>query len=231
MERGKGASSETGLSRRTRFFLGLLTLHTALLVTCTIAANKFFALPFGTGASGTVFSYVLTFVALDTIAELYGREYSRLVINFGLAAMLLSALYLQLVIWLPPAKNYDKQAALEAIMGSSFRVWLGGWVAYMISQHLDLWSFLRLKEWPLHRVSLPARAWISMVLGQMVDTSIFMTIAFLGTYPVLPMILGQFAVKLAMTTLTTPLVPLVVAAGRRYIGDEVEPQGLEEATG
>src|SRR5262249_7003337 len=76
------------------------------------------------------------------------------------------------------------QKALESILGSSWRIWLGGWTAYMVSQYVDLWSFLKLKQLPLGRASLPFRAWTSMVLGQLLDTIIFLTIAFYETEPI-----------------------------------------------
>lgn len=70
-----------------------MTLHGSLLITSTVAGSKLFALPFGLSASATVVSYMLTFVVLDAIAELYGDKLPRLVINLGLVGMALSALY------------------------------------------------------------------------------------------------------------------------------------------
>jgi uncharacterized integral membrane protein (TIGR00697 family) len=192
-----------------------MTLHSSLLVTSTIAGSKLFALPFGLSASATVLSYMLTFVILDTIAELYGRQYSRFVINLGLVAMALSAVYFEFAIWLPAADFWKEQKALETIIGSSWRIWLGGWTAYMVSQYTDLWSFLRLKELPLGR-SLAFRAWVSMILGQLIDTVIFLTIAFYGTEPVGAIIVGQYLIKLVIATLATPFVSLGVGLGRSY---------------
>jgi len=203
------------MERRTQYFLVLMTLHSSLLVTSTIAGSKLFALPFGLSASATVLSYMLTFVILDTIAELYGRQYSRFVINLGLVAMALSAVYFEFAIWLPAADFWKEQKALETIIGSSWRIWLGGWTAYMVSQYTDLWSFLRLKELPLGR-SLAFRAWVSMILGQLIDTVIFLTIAFYGTEPVGAIIVGQYLIKLVIATLATPFVSLGVGLGRSY---------------
>ena len=62
------------MGSRTKLFLLLMTLHGSLLITSTVAGSKLFALPFGLSASATVVSYMLTFVVLDTIAELYGDK-------------------------------------------------------------------------------------------------------------------------------------------------------------
>ena len=112
------------MGRRIKFLLFLMTLHGSLLITSTVAGSKLFALPFGLTASATVVSYMLTFVVLDVIAELYGAEFSRLVINLGLIGMALSALYFKLTITLPPAAGWPDQAAFATVFGASWRIWL-----------------------------------------------------------------------------------------------------------
>jgi queuosine precursor transporter len=214
----------TSMDNRLRYFLFLMTLHSSLLITSTIAGAKVFALPFGLTASATVLSYMMTFVILVSIAELYGRAYSRFVINLGLLGMAISAVYFEFAIMLPPADFWQEQRALVVILGSSWRIWLGGWTAYLISQYLDLWSFLKLKDLAGGR-RLVMRAWLSMLIGQLIDTSIFIVIAFYGTDPVGPLILGQYLVKIIIATFASPLVSVVVSFGRRVIGDAKPSDG------
>jgi uncharacterized integral membrane protein (TIGR00697 family) len=204
---------------RQKYFLCLMTLHSSLLVTSTTAGSKVFALPFGLAASATVLSYMLTFVILDSIAELYGRIYSRFVINLGLLGMAISAAYFQFAIMLPPAEFWKEQRALEAILGSSWRIWLGGWTAYVLSQYLDLWGFLKLKDMARGRGSLVFRAWASMLIGQLIDTSIFITVAFYGTDPVGSIIIGQYLTKVVIATCASPLVWVAVVFGRKLMGE------------
>ena len=54
------------------------------------------AVPGGLAASATVFSYMATFVILDTISELFGKRYSAITINVGLTALVVSVLFFQL---------------------------------------------------------------------------------------------------------------------------------------
>lgn len=207
------------MDARQKYFLCLMTLHSSLLVTSTLAGSKIFALPFGLTASATVLSYMLTFVILDSIAELYGRIYSRFVINLGLLGMAISAAYFQFAIMLPPAEFWNEQRALEVILGSSWRIWLGGWIAYVLSQYLDLWSFLKLKDMARGRGSLVFRAWASMLIGQLIDTSIFITVAFYGTDPVGSIIIGQYLIKVVIATWASPLVWAAVVFGRKLMGE------------
>lgn len=204
---------------KLKVYLVLLTLHTSLLIASNAAGAKLFALPFGLAASATVISYMLTFVTLDAIAELYGRDSSRFVINIGLASLAVSVLFFQIAIHLPPATGWPDQAAYESTLGASWRIFLGGWMAYMFSQHFDLWSFLALKETRFGR-SLAVRSWISTIIGQLLDTIIFITIAFWGTFPLAEAIAGQYAIKLAFATLGTPFVILLVRVGRHFIARE-----------
>lgn len=202
------------METRKKYFLVLMTLHGSLLVTSTVAGSKVFSLPYGFSASATVISYMLTFVVIDTIAELYGRTYSRLVINLGLFGMAVSAAYFQVAILLPPADVWPHQHAFQTVLDSSWRIWLAGWVAYLVSQHLDVWSFLKLGEVGLGRIPLALRAWIGMLVGQFFDTFIFISIAFFGEFPLGPALIGQYVVKVMVATAGAPLVPLAVSLGR-----------------
>lgn len=205
------------MPNRIRYFLLLMTLHGSLLVTSTIAGSKFFELPFGFAASATVVSYMLTFVVLDVIAELYGRQYSRFVIHLGLLGMAISACYFQIAILLPPADFWPYQSAFEVVLESSLRIWLGGWVAYLLSQYLDVWIFLSLKKRGIGKISLLLRSWLSTLAGQFVDTVVFLTIAFYGAFPILSAIVGQYVVKVIVATITVPLVFVGVWVGRKWM--------------
>jgi uncharacterized PurR-regulated membrane protein YhhQ (DUF165 family) len=122
------------MDRRLTYLLVLMSIHSALLITSTVAGFKVVALPFGVAASATVPSYMLTFVILDTIAELYGRRYARFVINIGLFGIFLSVIYFQFAILLPPFESWVDQPAVEAVLGSSWRIWLGGWASLPLDE-------------------------------------------------------------------------------------------------
>jgi queuosine precursor transporter len=206
------------IERRIKFFLFLMTLHGSLLITSTVAGSKLFALPFGLSASATVISYMFTFVVLDAIAELYGAKFSRLVINLGLIGMALSALYFKLTIALPPAGVWPYQQAFETVLGSSWRIWLAGWLAYLASQYLDLWGFLKMRDVTQGRAPLAVRAFVGMLVGQFFDTTVFVTVAFYGSFPLGPALVGQYLVKVAIASVGAPLVWLAVFLGKRWAG-------------
>jgi hypothetical protein len=210
------------MNRRTKFFLFLMTVHGSLLVTSTVAGSKLFALPLGLTASATVISYMLTFVVLDTVAELYGAALPRLVINLGLFGMALSALYFKLAIALPPAPTWHHQHAFETVFTASWRIWFAGWFSYLISQHFDVWGFLKLREVTHGRAPLTIRALAGMLIGQLFDTVVFLTFAFYGEFALLPAIIGQYLIKIMVASFGAPLVPIFVALGRHYLRGEAD---------
>ncbi|HUO93159.1 MAG TPA: queuosine precursor transporter [Rhizomicrobium sp.] len=217
------AARPTLLSRPLAVLICLSSLHAALLVTSMVAGAKLVALPFHLSASATVLSYTLTFVILDTLAELYGPAVSKFVITMGLVSMVLAAAYMETAAVLRGPGGIV-QDAFSIVLSMSWRIWLAGWIAYVISQRLDVWSFLLLKRVGGIGASVAARAWFSLIFGQMIDTALFVTIAFAGVTSLLPLVAGQYAVKIVISTLTVPLVSVAVALGRRLVAGDASPR-------
>ncbi len=109
----------------------------------------------------------------------------------------------------------DRLAAFDTIMGGTPRIWLGGILAYGISTLLNVTIFSRLKASEGSRL-LWLRAGIASVLSQIVDTLIFITIAFYGVFPIAELLMGQMLAKVVLSALLVPpLVYLFVALGRK----------------
>lgn len=195
-------------------FIYLLTIHTALLVASNAGGAKMIALPFGLAASATVFSYMATFVILDIISEVYGKEKAKITINVGLMALVLSVTFFTISILAPSAVFWNGQQSYVETLGSSWRILLGGWVSYLVSQNLDVWSFFKLKESRFGN-SLFVRAVGSTAIGQILDTVIFMTIAFYGVFPLLPAIIGQYLIKVVLTLAMLPVLYILVPWARK----------------
>ena len=217
MERGQTIALT---ERSFRVFVVLLTIHTTLVISSNAAGSKIIALPGGLAASATVISYMLSFVLLGSIAELFGRAYARRVVNLGLSAMAISVAFFELAIHLPGAAFWAHQEAYSEVLGSSLRLLLGGWSAYLLGQHLDVWGFFLIKRSRLGGDRLWLRSLGSTLIGQLIDTAVFITIAFYGTVPLLPTIAGQYLIKLVIASLTTPVIYLAVGWGRAAMARE-----------
>jgi uncharacterized PurR-regulated membrane protein YhhQ (DUF165 family) len=64
------------------------------------------------------------------------------------------------------------------------------------------------------------------MIAQLLDTAVFITIAFYGSRPIMPTTIGQYLIKAIFASLVTPLVPLLIAFGRRWLGDTREVNAI-----
>ncbi len=166
---------------------------------------------------GGVFGFLLAIVTVNATAELHGRPVAQRMVFMGFVPLLVSLALMQLVLALPPAEGWQGQATAEEVFGSSIRLMLAGMFAYGISQTLDVTIFTWMRGQPGGHM-LWLRASVAALVAQTVDTLIFVTIAFLGKFPLLPVIGGQLVAKAIIWLLAIPLLYLVVWAGRRLDG-------------
>lgn len=163
-------------------FLVLAVAFVTLLLISNIAATKLFGLHFGPVHlifDGGAVLFPFTYVIGDVLAEIYGFAKTRLVIVMGFVASLVCAAVFLLVQVLPPAEEYENQAAFEAVLGFVPRIVAASLAAYLVGQLLNAYVLVRIKE----RFG-PSRLWVrllgSSLVGEIADTLIFCTIAFAG---------------------------------------------------
>ena len=163
-----------------------------------------------------IFAFLLLVVTSSTVAELHGRATANRLVLIGFVPLLVS-LFLSLVVLKIPASpqmDPDRLKAFETVMGGTPRIWLGGILAYGISTLLNVTIFSRLKAAEGSGL-LWLRAGVASVLSQIVDTLIFITVAFYGVFPVGELILGQMLAKVVLSAvLVPPSVYGFVALGR-----------------
>jgi uncharacterized integral membrane protein (TIGR00697 family) len=172
---------------------------------------------------GGVFAFLLAIVTINATAELHGRAVAQRMVLMGYVPMTVAILLMQLVLALPGADGWGGQETAEAVFGASTRLIIAGMVAYGISQSLDVTIFTWMRGKPGGQM-LWFRATVAAVIAQTVDTIIFVTIGFLGLFPLMPVIGGQLAAKAMIWVLAVPMLYLVVAGGRRLDGTAPPPQ-------
>lgn len=164
-----------------------------------------------------IFAFLLLVVTSSAVAELHGRSIANKLVLIGFVPLLVSLGLTLLVLGAPPAAEMDpaRLSAFETIMGSTPRIWLGGIVAYGISTLLNVSIFARLKGHEGERL-LWLRSAVASALSQVVDTLIFISIAFYGVFPIGALLIGQMTAKVVLSILLVPpLIYGMVALGRR----------------
>ncbi|MEG3125305.1 queuosine precursor transporter [Sphingomonas sp. GB1N7] len=163
-----------------------------------------------------IFAFLLLVVTSSAIAELHGRTAANMLVLIGFLPLITSILLTLLVLELPSAPEMapDRLAAFNTMMSATPWIWLGGIVAYGVSQMLNvtIFSWLKGRE---GNTLLWFRAAVASVLSQIVDTLLFITIAF-GTGAIGWLMAGQMLTKVVLSIVLVPfLITAAVAIGRR----------------
>jgi len=185
----------------------MTTLLIGLYVACELISNVTAGKPVAIGGivvPAAVFLYALTFTLIDLINERLGKTGARQVVATAFAANLLLAGYVQFAIWLPAAPFYRDAGAFAGVLGSTPRIVFASLVAYLVSSLVDTEIF----AWWRAHVGGPkwARVLTSNAVSTLVDSILFISIAFAGVLPVWTLIRGQYLVKMGVTVVSLPLI-------------------------
>jgi hypothetical protein len=198
-------------------YLGLITgLFTATLLISNTLDNKIFTLA-GLALPAGIVLFPLAYVFGDVLTEVYGYATSRTVIWIGFLALALMVGSFELARILPPAPFWTHQDAYEVILGRIPRIVAASIVAYFFGEFCNSYVLAKMKV-RMRGAAMPVRFVASTVVGQFVDTAVFVLIAFTGTMPraaLLTVTLSAWAVKVAWEVIALPLtVPIVKALKR-----------------
>ena len=180
-----------------------------------VLANKQVALgPLAVEAG--IFAFLILVAISSAVAELYSREIANRLVLIGFIPLVISMALTALVLALPAAQDMpaDRLSAFDTIMGGTPRIWAAGIIAYGVSQILNVTIFSWLKREGGRLLWL--RSAVAGVLSQIVDTLLFITIAFYAVFPIGQLILGQALAKVILSIVMVPLlIMLLVGIGHR----------------
>jgi len=206
-----------------RAFSPWLTATAAFFVTCLIVSNiiavKLIAIG-GTILPAAVVIFPVSYILGDVLTEVYGYRLARRVIWLGFACNLLAVLAIALAIRLPAPVFWEGQEAFVRILGQAPRILAASFAAYLVGEFVNAYVLARLKVMTAGR-HLWLRTIGSTLVGQALDSAIFISIAFIGVMPtdaLLAAILSQWLFKSAYEAAATPLTYLAVGFLKRYEG-------------
>jgi uncharacterized integral membrane protein (TIGR00697 family) len=192
------------------------TIVVAVFVTTLIVSNIIAVKLFEVGGlvlpAGVVI-FPISYIVGDVLTEVYGYARARRVIWLGFGCNLLAVLAIQVAIALPPAGFWAaNQPAYETILGFTPRLLLASFAAYLVGEFANAAVLAKLKVATGGRY-LWTRTVGSTLVGQGLDSAVFITLAFVGVMPgpaLVPAIATQWLVKTAYEVVVTPLTYLVV---------------------
>jgi len=176
-------------------YLGASQILAARIVKFDLGFYSFFA-------PSAVFIYPFIAQAIDMINEVYGRKKAHLAIGIAFITQVLLITFVLMVNSLSPAPFFKYEEAWQNIFNLSIRITIASWIAFLICQNLDAYVFSWLKK--KHERKVLLRSVTSDIFDLTLDSVIFVTIAFYGVMPILPLIMGQMATKNIIGFLDTP---------------------------
>ena len=198
----------------------------ALFVTCLITANitavKLVNL-FGFILPAAILIFPLSYVIGDVLTEVYGYGQARRVIWLGFFCNFITVLVIWMGQVLPAASFWDGQEAYERILGYTPRLLFASFLAYLTGEFANSFVLAKMKIATRGRW-LWMRTIGSTLVGQGLDSLVFITLAFVGTIPIALLILTivtQWLAKSMYEAAVTPLTYVVVKFLKRREGLDV----------
>lgn len=202
---------------RSYRYLPIITgLFTTTLILSNTLDTKIFMLGSLELPAGIVV-FPLAYLFADVLTEVYGYAASRTVIWTGFASLLLMVFTYELVRRLPAASFWTQQAAYDAILGQLPRIVAGSIIAYFAGEFCNSYVLAKIKVKMNGRI-MPLRFVLSTVVGQFVDTTTFVAIAFTGVYPTTSLVsitISAWIVKVGWEVLALPITLPVVRSLKR----------------
>jgi queuosine precursor transporter len=197
---------------RSYKYLSVITgLFTAALLISNTLDTKIFmlgslALPAG------IILFPLVYLFGDILTEVYGYAATRKVIWTGFASLLLMVIFYEIGRGLPPAPFWPNQQAFDQVLGHVPRIVAASVAAYFVGEFCNSYVLAKIKVKMKGR-AMPLRFILSTVVGQAVDTTVFVIIAFAGVFELdqlISLIISGWAVKVAWEIIALPItIPIV----------------------
>ena len=185
-----------------------LALYLGSLFASNTLGLKIMPFFWGLHVSVAVFFFPFVFLTTDVVGEIYGKRVAKMFVLAGLISTLLFVLYSFLSLAMPWSSAGEwVHPAYDTVFGISVRIAIASVIAFVIGEYQDVISFFFFRNrWGTSKFWL--RSTLSNVWSQLLDTVIFMTIAFYGVYanPVLiRIIISWWLFKVLIGILYTPL--------------------------
>jgi queuosine precursor transporter len=186
----------------------LIALYVTFVILSQIVATKVAEYDLGfvtVTAPAAVIIYAVTFLFTDIVNEKFGRAETHRMIGIAFVSQVAMVFFLWLGTVLKPAPFWHDQAAWESIIGLVPRITLASMIAFLVSENLDAVIFHFFKKLT-HGKYLWMRTAFSSIPSLTIDTFLFITIAFYGTMPLVPLLIGQIATKYLVGLVNIPFM-------------------------
>jgi queuosine precursor transporter len=200
-----GAAYYARLTERVDAIVGL---YVTLVITSNLVASKIVGFDLGVTtlfAPAATLLFSVTFMLTDIVSEKFGRAATQRMIFIAFFSQIAFLIFSYIALTAMPAPFFSAQAAFETVFSAVPRIAAAGLVTFLISESLDayLYQWLRLKT---HGRHLWLRNAFSSIPAMLLDSALFVTLAFYGVTSILPLIIGLTVIKWIVAVVDIPFM-------------------------
>lgn len=193
------------------YFLIVVVLYVTTLITANTVAIRVLDIGPFTADAGTL-TFPIAYIVGDVLTEVYGYRTARRVIWLGFIANTFAVAIYQMAVALPSVDDPAFQDAFTMVFTATPRILIASMAAYLVGSFVNAFVLARLKVITEGRW-LWMRTIGSTVLGEGLDTVVFVLIAFGGVFPgevIWAMLYTNWTVKIGIEVLATPITYRVI---------------------
>lgn len=198
--------------KKTDVYAMLVGIFCASLIVSNIIASKTFEL-YWVSLPCAVIIFPIIYIVNDVLAECYGYKKARRAIYLGFFMNLVAVICYNITMFLPAPAYFTGNEAFHAVLGSTLRLLIASFAAYLVGSLINAKLMVYLKA--KNEDKLFFRCIASTFAGEGMDAIIFITIGFLGTMPVVALLVMIVAQALFKTAYEIVVYPLT----RKVMGD------------
>ena len=209
----------------------LFMMFSILFCVCLIAANVLETKQIAVGPislTGGLIVFPVSYIINDCVCEVWGYRKARLLIWTGFAMNFFFVMLGAVCDWIPGASYWQNDAGFHAIFGLAPRIAAASFVAFLFGSFANAYVMSRMKIHDGGR-RFSARAILSTVAGESIDSAIFFPLALGGVVPAdeLPqLMLWQVILKTAYEVVALPVTIRIVAALKAHEGEDAYDEGI-----
>ncbi len=194
--------------------LFLTVLFVASFLISNVITSKQILFPFNITMTGAIYIFPVTYILSDLFSEVYGYRWSRITCYLAFAMNLLMVMMFTLAIKSPSPSYWTAQGAFETVLGNTPRILFASLLAFVVGDFANDKVFKKMKSKYIdsHK-RFGTRAILSSFVGELVDSLIFLPIAFFGQMPFKTLIImttTQVFIKTGYEVIILPLTTLIV---------------------
>ena len=212
----------------SKLFFILTCVYITLILISNILAGRLISVG-ELSLTGAVILFPFTYILGDIFTEIYGFNKNKKIIWLSFACNLLMVIAFSIIIVLPYPKSFESAGAYNIVLGTTPRTLVGSLVGFLIGNFLNSIILSKMKVMTKGKY-LALRTIMSTIVGEALDTLIFITIVFWKNIPedvLISMIINQAIVKILIETLFTPITYRIINAIKKIENKDVYDENIK----